>query len=88
MKLVVLGVIGLVAYYAGWLDFLRPYTYRAEVGYYQNGAQNWFVGDDKSQEACKSEALARFSELNRPQGRAFTWSCRKMQGDNFLDRVR
>jgi hypothetical protein len=47
------------------------------------------VGADKSYDACMSEAIAYYNELNRDHPkRAFSWACRKMQGENFLDRVR
>src|SRR5262245_19005609 len=70
-------------------SFLSPYTYHAEVGYYDDGQQRWFVGADKSYSDCMSEAIGRFNAFNaQHRGRAFTWSCRKMQGERFLDRVR
>lgn len=68
---------------------LGGYTYRAEVGYYEGDKQTWFVGSDKSREACISEAISRYNSINAAsQGRAFSWACRQMQGENFLDRVR
>lgn len=83
------------AIYMGWIgsDYLPKwaggYTYRAEVGYYLDGKQTWFVGEDKSRQDCVTEAVARFNALNAgSQGRAFSWACRKMQGDSFLERVR
>ena len=44
--------------------FLGGYTYRAEVGYYEDGKQTWFVGIDKSRDACISEATARYNSIN------------------------
>ncbi len=68
---------------------LGIYTYRAEVGYYENDKEAWFVGRDKSREACISEAIARYNNINAASPkRAFSWACRKMQGERFLDRVR
>jgi hypothetical protein len=68
---------------------LGGYTYRAEVGYYENGQQAWFVGGDLPYDRCIDEARSRFDAMNRQSPkRAFSWACRKMQGDQFLDRVR
>jgi len=73
----------------GGCDRLASYAYRAEVGYYEDGKQVWHVGDDKTREACTSEAIGMFNSLNaRPAGRAFSWACRKMNGEQFLERVR
>jgi hypothetical protein len=68
---------------------LGGYTYRAEIGYYEGDKQTWFVGTDKSREACISEAISRYSSINAASPRrAFSWACRQMQGEEFLDRVR
>ncbi len=73
----------------GGCDRLASYTYRVEVGYYEDGKQVWHVGDDKTREACTSEAIGMFNSLNaRSAGRAFSWACRKMNGEQFLERVR
>ena len=66
------------------------YTYRAEVGYYNGSEKAWYVGESKSHDACISEAQSYFRSLNTPSNpsRAFSWACRKMQGEEFLDRVR
>jgi hypothetical protein len=84
-----------IAIYMGWIgsDYLPSwaggYTYKAEVGYYQDGTQAWFVGENTSREKCIQEAVMRFNSLNNQNPkRAFSWACRKMQGDNFLERVR
>lgn len=45
-------------------DALGIYKYRAEVGYYENDKGAWFVGQDKSREACISEAIARYNSIN------------------------
>jgi hypothetical protein len=67
----------------------QGYTYRAEVGYYEGGEQRWYVGPDQSRDECQSSAINRFNALNRESpGRAFSWACRKMQGERFLERVR
>jgi hypothetical protein len=69
--------------------FLSPYMYRAEVGYYSGGAQAWYVGSDTSYDSCMAEARALYNSYNaQSPNRAFSWACRKMQGENFLDRVR
>jgi hypothetical protein len=77
------------AYFFGVGPFAPQYTYRAEIGYYLNGEQAWFVGSDKTYDECMSEAISRFNSINvdHPR-RAFSWACRKMQGEQFLDRVR
>lgn len=84
---IVLAIAG--AWYMGWFE---SYTYRAEIGYYEADRQEWFVGSDKSREECTSEAIRRFNAMNTPPlgkpGRAFSWACRKMQGDKFMERVR
>jgi hypothetical protein len=68
---------------------LGGYTYRAEVGYREGQEEKWFVGSDRTREECTSEATAYFNRLNsQSPGRAFSWACRKMKGENFLDRVR
>jgi hypothetical protein len=65
------------------------YTYRAEVGYYEGTQQAWYVGRDKSREDCVAEATGLYNQYNaQSKGRAFSWACRQMQGDKFLDRVR
>lgn len=86
----ILFILGLAAaWYFGWFDFLKSYTYRAEVGYYSEGQRTWYVGSDKSKDECISEATSRFNSLNAEHsGRAFSWACRKMDGEQFLDRVR
>jgi hypothetical protein len=82
-------IIGLIAaYFFGWFDGFF-YTYRAEVGYYEGTEQRWYVGSDKSRDDCTSEAIGLYNSLNaRSQGRAFSWACRKMNGERFLERVR
>jgi hypothetical protein len=75
------------AYYFG--AFEPKFTYRAEVGYYLNGQQAWFVGADKTYDDCMSEATWRYNSINAEHPRrAFSWACRKMQGERFLERVR
>ena len=70
-------------------SFLGGYTYRAEVGYHENGKETWFVGTDKSRDDCTSEAINRYNSINAASpGRAFSWACRQMQGESFLTRVR
>jgi|GEM_PF-5140095 len=70
----------------GWFT---PYTYKAEVGYYRGSQQDWYVGSDKTREACTSEAVSLYNSYNRESpGRAFSWACRKMKGEQFLERVR
>jgi hypothetical protein len=66
------------------------YTYKAGVGYFNDGKETWYMGDNKSYDACMSEARSYFASLNTPSNpkRAFSWACRKMQGDSFLERVR
>lgn len=87
-----LFLIGVAAWYFGLFDAFSPTTYRAEVGYYEGTQQAWFVGSDKSREECTEEAARRFNAMNTgplgKPGRAFSWACRKMQGENFLERVR
>jgi hypothetical protein len=70
------------------LDFRTEYM--AEVGYYDNNRQAWFVGErTKSLDACILEAQARYAGYNRNSpGRAFSWACRVMRGERFLDRTR
>jgi hypothetical protein len=76
------------AWYFGAFD-RWSYTYRAEVGYYQDGQQTWFVGPDQDYEGCIAEARGRFTGINiASPNRAFSWACRKMQGERFLERVR
>jgi hypothetical protein len=85
------GPVVLLAAIACGCDYVPGYyTYRAEVGYYQNGQQAWYVGSDKSYDACISEARNYFASLNTSANpnRAFSWACRKMHGEEFLDRVR
>ena len=85
--LVILAIIG--AWYFGIFETFQGYTYKAEVGYYTGQRQDWYVGADKSKDACLAEARAHFNSLNaQSPGRAFSWACRQMQGDRFLDRVR
>ena len=87
LVLIILAAVGLWIY--GWPEFLTKYTYRAEVGYYEGDKQAWYVGPDKSYDACISEAQGVFSNYNaKSPNRAFSWSCRKMQGESFLERVR
>lgn len=86
-----LAIVGVV--FAGWYyGWFESYTYRAEVGYYEGTRQEWFVGSDRTHEECTSEAIRRFNAMNTPPlgkpGRAFSWACRKMQGDKFLERLR
>ena len=81
-------LIGIAVVAAIWA-FVPKYTYRAEVGYYQNAAQAWFVGEDKTYDECISEATWRYNSINSQHpDRAFSWACRKMRGEDFLDRVR
>lgn len=83
----ILGI--LAAWYFGLFSAFESHTYRAEVGYYNGGQQAWYVGSDKSREACTSEAINYYNSLNAErQGRAFSWACREMQGEKFLARVR
>jgi hypothetical protein len=85
--IVILGLIA--AWYFGLFESFQGHTYRAEVGYFQGSERTWYVGRDKSREACTAEATALYNSYNRESpGRAFSWACRKMQGDRFLDRVR
>ena len=41
-----------------------PENNRTEVDYYEDGKQVWHVGDDKTREACTSEAIGMFNSLN------------------------
>jgi hypothetical protein len=77
-------------YYFGVWPFAPKHTYRAEVGYYLNGEEEaWFVGVDKTYDRCMSEAASRYNSINAEHPRrAFSWACRKMQGERFLARVR
>jgi hypothetical protein len=72
----------------GPFDFKTEYM--AEVGYYAGEERRWYVGSrtrDKS--ACLSEAISIYNQYNwQSSGRAFSWSCRIMSGDRFLDRTR
>lgn len=72
----------------GPLDFQTEYA--AEVGYYRGTERAWFVGSrHRKKEACINEAISRFNTLNHESpGRAFSWSCRVMRGERFLDRTR
>jgi len=91
MPYVVVAIVAVIAWWYGAFESfgISPYTYRAEVGYYENGEKTWYVGKDKSRDACTTEAAAMYASLNaRNQNRAFSWACRKMQGEEFLDRVR
>jgi hypothetical protein len=86
---VVLAAVAGAAYWFGVWPFSPAYTYRAEVGYYQNGQQTWYVGSDTTHDQCISDATWRFNSINAEHPRrAFSWACRKMQGERFLDRVR
>lgn len=86
---IVIGAIAAYLWVFGPPAFLSPYTYRAEVGYYNGGAQAWYVGSDTSYDSCMSEARGLFNSYNvQSPNRAFSWACRKMQGESFLDRVR
>ena len=86
---VVLVGAAAAAYYFGVWPFAPKHTYRAEVGYYLNGQQTWFVGDDKTYDDCISEATWRYNSINAEHPRrAFSWACRKMEGESFLERVR
>jgi hypothetical protein len=81
-------VAALGAWYFGLFD-RDSYTYRAEVGYYEGNYQQWFVGNDKTRDECQAEAISRFNSINaRDPSRAFSWACRKMKGERFLERVR
>ena len=85
------AIVCVLACLVGACDMLPgSYTYKAEVGYYNDGKETWYVGEDKSYDACMSEARSYFASLNTPSNpkRAFSWACRKMQGDSFLERVR
>ncbi|RQH12461.1 hypothetical protein [Bradyrhizobium sp. RP6] len=87
--LMIIAAIAAYLWVFGTPSFLSPYTYRAEVGYYNGGAQAWYVGNDTSFDSCISEAQAMFNSYNTPKpNRAFSWACRKMQGESFLERVR
>lgn len=84
---VIMAVVA--AWYFGLFESFNSYTYRAEVGYYQGDQQAWYVGSDKSRDACQAEAIGYYNQLNaKSTGRAFSWACRKMQGERFLERVR
>jgi hypothetical protein len=82
---VTLAIIG--AWYFG---FFEKTTYRPEVGYYEGKQAVWTVGSDMTREECTGVAIAHFNNLNAepPHTRAFSWACRKMQGEKFLERVR
>jgi hypothetical protein len=82
---------GLVGVALGGCDYLPGYyTYKAEVGYYEGGQQKWYIGSAKSYNDCIAEATSYFDSLKSPSNpkRAFTWSCRKMRGEEILDRVK
>jgi hypothetical protein len=83
-------LIGVALWWFEIWPFGPAYTYAPEVGYYLGEERAWFVGDAiKSREDCVSNAIAVYNNYNgETPGRAFSWSCRKMQGDRFLDRVR
>ena len=77
------------AYYFGVWPFAPKHTYRAEVGYMNGEEEVWFVGVDKTYDQCMSEAASRYNSINAEHPRrAFSWACRKMQGERFLKRVR
>jgi hypothetical protein len=85
--LVIVGAIAL--WFFGWPTFLSAYTYKAEVGYYEGKSQAWYVGNDTTYDKCMSEARNLYNAYNaKSPNRAFSWACRKMQGDSFLERVR
>ena len=89
--LVTMLFCGLVGAGLGGCDYLPGYyTYKAEVGYYEGGQQKWYIGSAKSYSECIAEATSYFDSLKTPSNpkRAFTWSCRKMRGEEFLDRVK
>jgi hypothetical protein len=82
---------GMVGAALGGCDYLPGYyTYNAEVGYYEGGQQKWYIGSAKSYDGCIAEAASYFDSLKSPSNpkRAFTWACRKMRGEEFLDRVK
>jgi hypothetical protein len=93
LMLLVLG-----AWYFGWFEKLgasvglrkgEAYTYRSEVGYYLEGQPTWYVGIDTTRDKCTSEAIHLYNSVNAERlNRAFSWACRKMQGEKFLERVR
>ncbi len=84
-----LVLIALAAFGAWYFGFFTKTTYRAEVGYYRGLQHEWYVGADKTREECQSEAISRFRALNAESpGRAFSWACRKMEGETFVSRVR
>jgi len=77
------------AWWFGWIPIWQGYTYRAEVGYHYGSRQDWYVGPDQSLEDCRQHALSMYHSKNSDSPRrAFSWACRKMQGDSFLERVR
>jgi hypothetical protein len=89
----VLGFVALIAIALWWFGswpFGSAYTYRVEVGYYDGGKEIWYAGPDQnSREDCVDAAIAYFNSVNNANtDRAFSWACRKMQGEDFLDRVR
>lgn len=77
------------AWYFDLFENLRPYTYIPEVGYYLQGKETYSLGDATTHDKCVEQAIARFNNMNAESpDRAFRWSCRKMQGENFLERVK
>lgn len=89
-KLIFIIAAGLAAYHLWTGRLLESYSYRSEVGYYTGERQDWYVGAERTtREACISDAAAYYNSLNfQSPGRAFSWACRKMQGERFLERVR
>lgn len=89
LPMLALAGLGVWLYFNGMPEWTKKYTYRAEVGYYEGSERTWYVGQDKNYQACIDEATAYYRSLNdkRPN-RAFSWACRKMEGEKFLDRVR
>jgi hypothetical protein len=89
MPIALVAAVGAALWWFGVWPF-SSYTYRPEVGYYAGNQQKWHVGRDyNTQDECTSEAAAVFNSYNRQSpGRAFSWACRKMDGEAFLERVR
>ncbi len=89
-KIVIIAVAVLLIGHSEAKAFFGSYEYIPEVGYHDNGKENWWLGDRyKSKESCINSATSQYNFYNKnDQKRAFSWACRKMEGDKFLDRVR
>ena len=48
----------------------------------------WYLRAGKSYDDCIAEAIVYYTDKTPIIQRAFSWACRKMRGENFLDRVR